>query len=94
MAGLGYTVYLVSAYGQGARLIGSKLVGSVHVWGAFHNSAKSPLVLPDGYLTGVLYRGILQNTLVPFARHYFGDNYRYQDDNATPHRARVVLDFL
>ena len=36
--------------------------GSVHVWGAFHNSAKSPLVLPDGYLTGVLYRGILQNT--------------------------------
>ena len=26
--------------------------------------------------------------------HYFGDNYRYQDDNATPHRARVVLDFL
>ena len=68
--------------------------GSVHVWGAFHNSAKSPLVLPDGYLTSVLYRGILQNTLVPFARHYFGDNYRYQDDNATPHRARVVLDFL
>ena len=68
--------------------------GSVHVGGAFHNSAKSPLVLPDGYLTGVLYRGILQNTLVPFARHYFGDNYRYQDDNATPHRARVVLDFL
>ena len=68
--------------------------GSVHVWGAFHNSAKSPLVLPDGYLTGVLYGGILQNTLVPFARHYFGDNYRYQDDNATPHRARVVLDFL
>ena len=69
--------------------------GSVHVWGAFHNSAKSPLVLPDGYLTGVLYRDILQNTLVPFARHYFGDNYLYQDDNAT-HRAtcRVVLDFL
>ena len=67
--------------------------GSVHVWGAFHNSAKSPLVLPDGYFTGVLYRGILQNTLVPLARHYFGDNYRYQDENAT-HRTRVVLDFL
>ena len=50
--------------------------GSVHIWEAFHNSAKSPLVLPDGNLTGVLYRGILQNTLVPFARHYFGENYR------------------
>ena len=93
--------------------------GSVHVWGAFHNSAKSPLVLPNGYLTSVLYRGILQNTLVlctliyqvlctliyrrrslysfllvPFARHYIGDNYRYQDDNATPHHARIVLAFL
>ena len=61
--------------------------GLVHVWGASHNSAKSPLVLPDGYLTSVLYRGI-------WTRHYFGDNYRYQDDNATPHRATVVLDFL
>ena len=68
--------------------------GSVHIWGTFHNSAKSPLVLPDGYLTSVLYRGILQNTLVPFAGHYFGDNYRYQDDNATPHCARVIHDFL
>ena len=68
--------------------------GSVHVWGAFHNSAKSTLVLPDGYLTGVLYWGISQNTSVPFARHYFGDNYRSQDDNATPHRVRVVPDFL
>ena len=68
--------------------------GFVSVWGAFHNRAKSLLVLPDGYLTGVLYRGMLQNTLVLFARHYFGDNSRYQDDNATPHRAGVVLDFL
>ena len=68
--------------------------GSFHVWEAFHNSAKSPLVLLDGYLTGVLYKGIWQNTLVPFARHYLGDNYHCQDDNTTPHRARVVLDFL
>ena len=37
--------------------------GSVHVWGAFHNSAKSPVVLPDGDITSVLYRGILQNTI-------------------------------
>ena len=93
MAGLGYAVYLVSASGCQAHRVQAG-GGSVHVWGAFHNSAKSPLVLPDRYLTGVLYRGILQNTLVPFARHYFEDNYRYQDDNATPHRARVVLDFL
>ena len=64
-------------------------------YGELSTIAPNPLLcsLTD-ILTGVLYRGILENTLVPFARHYFGDNYRYQDDNATPHRARVVLDFL
>ena len=95
MAGLGYAVYLVSASGQGARLVGSKLVVVRSTYGELSTIAPNPpLVLPDGYLTGVLYRGIVQNTLVPFVRHYFGDNYRYQDDNAPPHRSRVVLDFL
>ena len=76
MAGLGYAVYLVSASGQGARLIGSKLVVVRSTYGELSTIAT------------------LQNSFVPFARHYFGDNYDYQDDNATPHRARVVLDFL
>ena len=31
---------------------------------------------------------------MPFARKYFGDDYPYQNDNITPHRPRVVLDFL
>ena len=65
--------------------------GSVHVSGTFHSGAKSFLVLSDRYLTSELYRGILRNTLMPFARQHLGDNYRYQDDNAAPHRARVVL---
>ena len=68
--------------------------GSAHVWGALHNGAKSPLVFPDRYLTSELYKSILRNNLVPFARQHFGDNYRYQDDNATPYPARVLLDFL
>ena len=68
--------------------------GSVHVWGAFHNGAKSPLVLPNRYLTCELYRGILRNALVPFARQHFRDYYHYQNDNATPNHARVVPDFF
>ena len=68
--------------------------GSVHVWRAFHSGAKSPLVLPDRSLTSELYRSILWHILVPFARHYFVDNYHYQDDNAIPHHAWVVLDLL
>ena len=51
--------------------------GSVHVWWAFHSGAKFPLVLSDRWA----YGGILQNTIVPFARQHFGDNYRYQDDS-------------
>ena len=127
MAGLGYAAYLVSASGQGARLIGSKLVVVRSTYEELSTIAPNPLLcslglalltiswdknwdshsLVNGYPSfyprialvapspdGVLYRGILQNTLVPFARHYFGDNYRYQDDNATPHRAGVVLNFL
>ena len=68
--------------------------GSVHILGTFHSGAKSPLVVPDRYLTGEPPRSILWNTLVPFARHHFGDNHCYKDDNATPNRARAVLDFL
>ena len=68
--------------------------GSVHVWVAFHSGAKSLLLLPDRYLISELYRGIFQITLVPFAGQHFRDNYRYLDNNATPHHARVVLDFL
>ena len=64
--------------------------GSAHVWGTFHSGAKSPLVHPDKYLIGNLYRGILQNTLVPFSRQQSGDNYHYQDANATPQHVRVV----
>ena len=68
--------------------------GSVHVCGAFHSGVKSPLALPDRYLTGELYRGISWNTSVPFARQHFGNNYHYQDNNATPYPVQVVLDFL
>ena len=66
---------------------------SVYVLGTFHIGAKSPLQRPNRYLTGEVCRGILRNTLVQFARLHFGDNYRYQDDNTSPHCALVVLDF-
>ena len=67
---------------------------SVNVWKAFHSGAKSPLVLPDRYLTSELCRGIFRNTLVPFVSQHFGDNYCCHDDNATPHYTRIALDFL
>ena len=68
--------------------------GFVHVWGAFHHGGASDLVVLDRNVTGVLYRDILDKNLIPFARQHFQDNFRYQDDNASTHRARVVRDFL
>ena len=43
--------------------------GSVHVWGAFHHGDASDLVVLDRNATGVLYRDILDQNLIPFARH-------------------------
>lgn len=64
--------------------------GSVHVWGAICSHGKSPLVVLDRNVNAVVYRDILANSLLPYARGLFGDNFRYQDDNARPHRARLV----
>ena len=67
---------------------------TVHVWGAFHHDDASDLVVQDRNVTGVLYRDILDQNLIPFARQHFQDNSRYKDENAPAHRARVVRDFL
>ena len=51
--------------------------------GTFHMGVKSPLVLRDRNVNGVVYQDTLRNTLVPFARQHFGDNFRDQDNIAT-----------
>lgn len=68
--------------------------GSVHVWGAFCATAKSELVILDANVNGAVYSGILEQNMLPWARRLFGDNFRFQDDNAPAHRARVVTTFL
>ena len=52
---------------------------------------KSPYLL---YKCEWKHKPILRYTLLPFSRQHFGDNCCYQENNATPHHARVVLDFL
>lgn len=68
--------------------------GGVTVWGAFHAGAKSDLVILDGNLDQHQYRRILEQTMLPFARQTFQDNFVFQDDNAPAHRARTVAAFL
>ena len=65
-------------------------VGSVHVWGAIWTTGRSELQVLRGSVTGAAYIQTLQRFLqtpnLPL-------EWRLQDDNARPHRARIVADF-
>ena len=45
-------------------------------------------------MNGVVYRDLLRDTLVPFESLHFGNNFRYQVENATPHHSWVVTAYL
>ena len=48
----------------------------------------------DGNINAVKYRDILDNHLWPvLARHFADKPYRFQDDNAPVHRARIIEEF-
>ena len=51
-------------------------------------------MLLDRNDNGLVYRDILRDTLVYFARLHVGENFRYENDNASPHRSRVVTDYM
>lgn len=68
--------------------------GSVMVWGGFSLHHRTPLHRVQGNLTGVAYRDdILRPIAVP-ALQAMGPGSILLDDNAPPHRARVVQNFL
>ena len=68
--------------------------GSVHVMGTLHSGAKNISCAPGEDFNSVVYRDILRDTLVPFSRQIFGDNFRYQVDNDMLHPSRVVTQYL
>ena len=65
--------------------------GSVMVWAGVTADRRTDLVVVPGILTGQRY--ILRPHVVPFLRP-MGNNGIFQDDNARPHRARIVDGFL
>ena len=68
--------------------------GSVMVWGGIHLHGRTPLHLVQGNLTGVRYRDEIVRRIVLPTLQAMGPGAILQDDNATPHRARVVTGFL
>lgn len=68
--------------------------GTIMVWAGIAIDRRTPLVLVEGNLTAVAYRDvILQDFVVPYAAAA-GENFVLQQDNARPHTARVVIEFL
>jgi len=62
--------------------------------GAFHHGSKCDFNIVGGNLDQYQYLHIQEEILLPFACHTFGHNLVYQDDNARPHRARTVVNFM
>ena len=68
--------------------------GSVMVWAGVTADRHTDLIVVPGILTGQRYLDeILRPHVVPFLRP-MGNNGSFQDDNARPHRARIVDGFL
>ena len=64
------------------------------VWAGVTADRRTDLVVVPGILTGQRYiNEILRPHVVPFLRPV-GNNGIFQDDNARPHRARIVDGFL
>lgn len=68
--------------------------GSVMMWGGISAYHRTPLHLIQGNLTGLRYRDeVLTHVALP-TLHAIGHGAVLQDDNARPHRALVVNNFL
>ena len=68
--------------------------GSVMVWGGIFLTGKTELVIIEGNLNAVRYRNeILESVAIPYLQN-LGPNSILQDDNARPHRGRIITEYL
>jgi hypothetical protein len=67
---------------------------TVMVWGGITAHGRTPFVVVAGNLTGMRYRDeIVQPYVIPFIQAQ-ANNVTFQQNNARPHVARVVRDYL
>lgn len=69
--------------------------GSVMVWGCFSSLGVGNLVFINGNMTGLMYRGILENNLFASVNKMKIDkNWLFQQDNDPKHRSAIVTSWL
>ena len=65
------------------------------VWAGISATAKTDLVFTDGNVNGQLYiNEVLTHHVLPFLCQMPVPDPIFQDDNARPHRARIMNDFI
>lgn len=68
--------------------------GSVMIWAAFCLHGKSELVFIEGTQDSVKYCETLETYLLPFANLHYGDDYIFQQDNASIHSSVYTKEVL
>jgi hypothetical protein len=66
----------------------------VMFWGCISRNGPGPLIPITGTVNAARYSDILENHLFPYLVTIGGGNWRYQQDNAPCHKARVVTQLL
>ena len=81
-------ITIKTVFSQGHRhLIG----GSVMVWGMMSYQRKTPLTTVHGNLNGTRYQDEILDVVVrPHFQQFQAEQPIFTDDNACPHRARLV----
>lgn len=68
--------------------------GTVMVWGGIMVGGRTELVFPDGFLTAQQYLDIILQPIVRPWAGAVGENFHLVHDNARPHVARIVMNWL
>nr|CAH7725957.1 unnamed protein product [Callosobruchus chinensis] len=63
-------------------------------WGGIRFNRRTQLIYIPGTMTGAYYLQNIINTIVQPLRNEIGDQFIFMEDNARPHRTRVVQQAL
>lgn len=67
--------------------------GSVMVWGCFSRDCVGPIHEIRGIMDKEMYKGILQNVMLPHAKNKMPRGWIFQDDNDPKHTSLLVKNF-
>jgi transposase len=72
----------------------SKFGKSIMIWGGISTMGPTSVAVIQGTVDQYKYQDILQEHLLGVVDACYGDNWRFQQDNATPHKARSTQKWL